>query len=368
MPSAIDLCERGLIPDRLARAGMRRLIQKRLDSEEATDPEARSDTVRRLVREWSQGEIAEQTDAANAQHYEVPAEFFLRSLGERLKYSCCYYPTGRETLEQAEDAMLSLYAERARLRDGQRVLDIGCGWGSLTLWLAEHYPNMEIVSVSNSSGQREFIEQQARERGLSNIHVITCDINVFDPAAHGESAPFDRALSVEMFEHMRNYRELMRRISTWLKPDGLLFVHIFAHPHLAYPYEDRGDSDWMTRYFFSGGVMPSQHLLMHFQEHMRIADHWWVNGQHYEKTSNQWLERMDAERDTILPLFEQTYGTAREGRIWFQRWRMFYMAVAEFFGYRNGGEWGVGHYLFQPRVAVTEGSAEQTRQPDAEAA
>ena len=151
---------------------------------------------------------------------------------------------------------------------------------------------------------------------------------------------------------MRNYRELLRRISGWLKPEGLLFVHIFAHPHLAYPYEDRGDKDWMTRYFFTGGVMPSQHLLMHFQEHMQIADHWWVGGQHYEKTSNQWLERMDAERDSIMPLFERAYGNAREGRIWFQRWRMFYMAVAEFFGYRDGREWGVGHYLFRPRAVA----------------
>ncbi|MEC9408300.1 MAG: cyclopropane-fatty-acyl-phospholipid synthase family protein [Pseudomonadota bacterium] len=366
MLSPIELCERGLVPDVLARAGMRRLIQQRLDSEEASNPEARSEAIRQLVTDWSQGAIAEDTDAANAQHYEVPAEFFYRSLGERLKYSCCYYPQGNETLEQAEDAMLALYAERAQLEDGMRVLDIGCGWGSLTLWMAEQYPNMEIVSVSNSHGQRQFIEHQAAERGFENIHVITCDINAFDPADHDEAAPFDRALSIEMFEHMRNYRELLRRISGWLKPEGLLFVHIFAHPHLAYPYEDRGDKDWMTRYFFTGGVMPSQHLLMHFQEHMQIADHWWVGGQHYERTSNQWLERMDAERDSILPLFERAYGSAREGRIWFQRWRMFYMAVAEFFGYREGREWGVGHYLFRPRAV--SGQATGETHTDAQAA
>jgi cyclopropane-fatty-acyl-phospholipid synthase len=366
MLSPIELCERGLVPDALARAGMRRLIQKRLDDEAASNPELRAETIRQLVRDWSEGDIAEQTDAANAQHYEVPAEFFLRSLGERLKYSCCYYPTGTETLEQAENAMLALYAERAQLQDGMRVLDIGCGWGSLTLWLAEHYPAMEIVSVSNSNGQREFIEQQAASKGLTNIHVITCDINVFDPADHDEAAGFDRALSVEMFEHMRNYKELLHRISTWLKPEGLLFVHIFAHPHLAYPYEDRSSTDWMTRYFFSGGVMPSQHLLMHFQEHMQIADHWWVGGQHYEKTSNHWLERMDAERARILPLFEQAYGNARDGKLWFQRWRMFYMAVAEFFGYRDGQEWGVGHYLFRPRVAAVADQVHLSK--DAEAA
>lgn len=349
--SGIELCERGLIPDAIARAGMRRLIATRLQSPEARDVERRAENIRRLVAEWSRGPIAEQTAEANAQHYEVPAEFFRLSLGKRLKYSCCLYPNGDETLDQAEEAMLALYAERAQLADGQRVLDLGCGWGSLTLWLAERYPGMDIVSVSNSAGQRAHIETQCAQRGFTNVHVITADINDFDPADHNQDRPFDRAVSIEMFEHMRNYQELLRRVSTWLKPDGLLFVHIFAHPTLAYPYEVRSAKDWMTQYFFAGGVMPSQHLLMHFQQHMAIEDHWWVNGQHYEKTSNHWLDLMDANRDRIIELFSTAYGEA-DAKLWVQRWRMFYMAVAEFFGYDQGQEWGVGHYLFRPRVAA----------------
>ena len=350
--SGIELCERGLIPDAIARAGMRRLIATRLQSPEAQDVEKRSENIRKLVAEWSRGPIAEQTAEANAQHYEVPSEFFRLSLGKRLKYSCCLYPNGDETLDQAEEAMLALCARRAQLADGQRVLDLGCGWGSLTLWLAEQYPNMDIVSVSNSAGQRAHIESVCAQRGYTNVHVITCDINTFDPADHGQDQSFDRAVSIEMFEHMRNYKELLRRVATWLKPDGLLFVHIFAHPTLAYPYEVRSAKDWMTKYFFAGGVMPSQNLLMHFQDHMAIEDHWWVNGQHYEKTSNHWLDIMDANRPRITELFAQAYG-ADDAKLWVQRWRMFYMAVAEFFGYDNGQEWGVGHYLFKPRVTVT---------------
>ncbi|MBR9812286.1 methyltransferase domain-containing protein, partial [bacterium] len=230
---------------------------------------------------------------------------------------------------------------------------------------AEHYPNMDIVSVSNSAGHLAHIESMCAERGYTNVHVITADINGFDPAEHDQGKPFDRAVSIEMFEHMRNYKELLRRVSTWLKLDGLLFVHIFAHPTLAYPYEVRSAKDWMTQYFFAGGVMPSQHLLMHFQDDMAIEDHWWVNGQHYEKTSNHWLAIMDAERPRITELFAQAYG-ADDAKLWVQRWRMFYMAVAEFFGYDNGQEWGVGHYLFKPRAAA--GATNATARPAVESA
>lgn len=345
--NVIGLCERGLVPDLLTRTGMRGLMAARLRDEGAGEPERRAERFGRLLRELRHSPIAIETHAANQQHYEVPARFFHLHLGPRLKYSACLYPNGTESLAQAEEAMLRLYAERAQLRDGQRILDLGCGWGSLSLWLAERYPGAQIVGLSNSNGQREFIEARARERGLTNVRIVTANIVDAEFPLQGVEAGFDRVLSIEMFEHMRNYGLLLRKIAGWLKPDGKLFVHIFAHPLLAYPFEDAGQSDWMTRHFFTGGIMPSEHLLAHFQDDLRIARQWWVDGRHYEKTANHWLAGMDARRTEILAVFRETYG-AHAG-IWFRRWRMFYMAVAEFFGYQEGGQWGVAHYLFEPR-------------------
>ena len=341
---AIDWCERGLVPDPIARVGMRRLIGSRLTSREARDPEWRSNYMRRFLERASTGPIAQHTEDANAQHYELPPAFFEYVLGAHRKYSGCLFEPGIKTLDQAEHAMLALYAERARLHDGQRILDLGCGWGSFALWAAKRFPSADILAVSNSNAQREAIEATASRLGLHNLQVQTCDINDFDP---GEQR-FDRVVSVEMFEHMRNYRELFARISRWLVDDGRLFVHVFAHKLLAYTFENDGDYDWMARYFFTGGIMPSEHLFAHFQEDMRLRKHWWLSGTHYRDTANSWLERMDAAEKPIMAIFRETYGDAEAER-WFQRWRMFFMAVAELFGYNAGNEWGIAHYLFVPQ-------------------
>jgi cyclopropane-fatty-acyl-phospholipid synthase len=341
----IRACERGWLPDALVRAGMRTLIRQRLRDEHADDIAEHTLAFERLLSELRASPIAIETQAANAQHYELPGAFFEAHLGPRLKYSCGYYPRGDETLGQAEEAMLALYAERAQLADGQRVLDLGCGWGSLALWIAEQYPHSRVVALSNSHGQRAFIEARALERGLDNVLVVTGNIAEFD--FPGESPAFDRILSIEMFEHMKNYGALLAKIARWLADDGKLFVHLFAHETLAYHFAARDGSDWMSRYFFTGGTMPSASLLLHFQDDVRVTRQWWLNGTHYARTANQWLDSLDAARDNVMPMLQQTYGDAAS--IWFQRWRMFYMAVAELFGYARGGEWGVAHYLFEKR-------------------
>ena len=338
----IDLCERGYIPDALARFGMRRLIGKRLADESAGDVAARR---RALVQSLRESPVAIHTQDANAQHYEVPAEFFRLHLGPRLKYSCCLYGPQAQTLAQAEEAMLQLYVARAGLADGQRILDLGCGWGSLSLWLAERFPRAQVVGLSNSHGQRGFIESRAAQRGLTNLRIVTGNVAEFEFPA-GEAA-FDRVVSIEMFEHMRNYATLLHKVSRWLAPGGELFVHIFAHRSLAYPFEVKDGSDWMSRHFFTGGLMPSKDLLGEFQDDLVLRGQWWVDGTHYERTANHWLAGMDARRGEILEVFRAGYGAEAARSV--QRWRMFYMAVAELFGYRGGTEWGVGHYLFGRR-------------------
>jgi cyclopropane-fatty-acyl-phospholipid synthase len=338
----IDWCERGLIPDFLTRIGIRRLCRQRLREEYSGDWRTRQTA---FVEQLRHSAVAIETQAANEQHYELPPEFFLYSLGKRLKYSSCYYPRGEESLDQAEEAMLKLYGERAELSDGQRILELGCGWGSLTLWMAEKYPQADITAVSNSAPQRLFIEARAAERGLKNVRIITQDVNQLTL----EPAQFDRVVSIEMFEHMRNYEELLRRVASWLKDDGKLFVHIFCHREVAYPYEVEGEDNWMGRYFFTGGQMPAFDTFRHFARDLRIEADWRVAGTHYERTSNQWLETMDLNRARIMPVFEKTYGA--NAKIWFQRWRMFYMACAELFGYDSGQEWLVGHYRFSKSKA-----------------
>ena len=352
--NGIDLCERGLVPDFITRAAMRNLMEQRLMDEGLLHGELRSQRFNTFLAELKASPIAIETKAANEQHYEVPAEFFHLHLGPRLKYSCALYPTGRETLAEAEEHMFRLYAERAGLQDGMRILDLGCGWGSLSLWLAEHYPNSKIVGLSNSHGQRQFIEQRAAERGLRNLTICTGNIVEFNfPAkspSSGELVPsgFDRVMSIEMFEHMKNYGLLLKKISGWMKADAKLFVHIFVHRLLAYHFEVKDRNDWMSQYFFTGGTMPSENLLLHFQDDVKLEQQWWVDGRHYEKTSNHWLAGMDAKKPEIMRIFEQGYGP-QQAVLWFNRWRMFYMAVAEFFGYEDGNEWGVGHYLFTKR-------------------
>lgn len=344
----IDLCERGLIPDRLTRMGMRALMAKRLNDEASDDGETRSRRFNEFLAELRSSPIAIETPAANEQHYEVPAEFFHLHLGSKLKYSCALYPAGNETLDKAEDLMLAHYVERLGVGEDMRILDIGCGWGSVSLTLAERFKRSEVVGLSNSHGQREFIMAQAARRGIENLTILTGNIAEFEMPEEVLGKGFDRVISIEMFEHMKNYGLLLNKIAGWMKPDAKLFVHIFVHKLLAYHFEDKQNVDWMARYFFTGGTMPSENLLLHFQDDLRLVKHWWIGGQHYEKTANHWLERMDARKADILPIFRQCYGEKDAAR-WFQRWRMFYMAVAELFGYAEGNEWGVGHYLFEKR-------------------
>jgi cyclopropane-fatty-acyl-phospholipid synthase len=335
------LLESGLVPDWVVRAGIRRICAARLRAEDEGDPASQLARLMRHVAALKASPIAISTDAANQQHYEVPAPFFERVLGPRLKYSSGYWPPGVATLAESEEAMLALTVERARLADGQHVLELGCGWGSLTLFMAERFPASRITAVSNSHGQRAFIEARARARGLTNVAVITSDVNTLELPSG-----FDRVVSVEMFEHARNYERLFERISGWLDLGALLFVHIFVHTRFAYPYEVRDASDWMAQHFFTGGQMPSDDLFLYFQRHLSIVDHWTVDGTHYEKTCNAWLERMDRERDALAHVFEQTYGVDQVRR-WWVRWRVFFMACAELFGYRSGREWMVSHYLFE---------------------
>lgn len=284
--------------------------------------------------------IAIETDAANTQHYEVPSRFFELCLGKRLKYSSSYYPTGKETLDQAENVMLSLYGERAGLADGQNILELGCGWGSLTLCMAERFPNATITGVSNSNGQRQHIMAQANSRGLRNIDILTRDVNTLTLEGR-----YDRVVSIEMFEHVRNHATLLQRIAGWLEDDGKLFVHIFCHRTLLYPFEDAGQDDWMARHFFTGGLMPAADTLLHLQCDLRLEQRWLLSGTHYQRSANHWLQNQEANRDAVLEVLTATYGS-EDAQRWAQRWRIFWMSCAELFGYRNGNEWGVAHYRF----------------------
>jgi len=340
----ISWAERGYIPDALLRDGIRRLCAQRLQEETAGGIQAQSERFAQRLAELAGSPVALHVDAANRQHYEVPAAFFAGCLGKRLKYSSCYYPTGAETLEQAEDAMLALYAQRAQLADGQHILELGCGWGSLTLWMAERFPQSRITAVSNSHGQRQYLLAQCKARGLANVEILTLDVNLLElPAGR-----FDRCVSVEMFEHVRNYERLLSRIAQWLKPDGALFVHIFAHRTLMYPFETDGGDNWMGRHFFTGGLMPAADTLLHFQGDLRLEQRWLLDGTHYQRTANHWLANQDAARAELMPVLEHTYGAAAAA-LWWQRWRMFWMACAELFGYDDGQQWLVAHYLFRPR-------------------
>ena len=334
------MAERGLVPDALLRHGIRQLCTQRLRDERAGDVEGSWARFRDLLNELRGSAIAIETDAANAQHYELPPRFFELSLGKRLKYSAGYWDDTTPDLDAAEECMLAIYGERAELRNGQNILELGCGWGSLTLWMAERYPQSRITAVSNSRPQREFIEAQCRARDLGNVSVITHDVNTL----RLDETQFDRVVSIEMFEHMRNYEVLLSRIASWLKPGGKLFVHIFCHRELMYPFETAASNDWMGRYFFTGGFMPSADTLLHFQRDLRIEQQWRLSGRHYEKTANAWLVKQDAHRDEIMAVFDATYGA--DAKLWWQRWRMFWMACAELFGYDDGNEWLLGHYRF----------------------
>ena len=340
----IGWAELGLVPDSVIRAAIRRLNRQRLVEISAANIEASSSQLNAFVDHMRAAPVALVPDLANEQHYEVPASFFGHVMGLHRKYSCCFWPDKDGSLDGAESAALAITSERAGLEDGQNILELGCGWGSLTLWVAQHYPNSRILGVSNSSSQREYITEQARQRGLNNVEIMTCDMNQFDAGRQ-----FDRVVSIEMFEHMRNYEEMFKRVAGWLNDRGRFFMHVFCHRSTAYTFEDNGPSDWMSRHFFSGGMMPSADLPLRFQRHLKLERQWLWNGCHYEKTANAWLRNMDQHRGDIMPILENTYGSS-DAAMWFQRWRIFFMACAELFGHDEGREWFVSHYRFKPHT------------------
>ena len=345
---AVNWIEQGLVPDRVVRLGIRRLLKARLTELQSGDPAAVAALTQAFVDGLSDAPMALLPEKANEQHYEVPAAFFGAVLGPHRKYSSCFWEEGASSaqpLAQAEAAALQATCERAGLVDGQQVLELGCGWGSLSLWMAERYRGSRITALSNSRSQREYIEGQATQRGLTNLTVITRDMNEFDT---GER--FDRIVSVEMFEHLRNWPQAFARVARWLRPDGRFFMHVFAHREAPYAFVERDASDWMSKHFFSGGMMPSDDLALHCQDDLCLLRRWRWDGTHYQRTAEAWLRNMDDQRESLMPLFEQTYGRDEAG-IWWMRWRLFFLSVAELFGYDGGRQWWVSHYLFDKRGA-----------------
>jgi len=339
---AVDWVEQGLVPDRVVRLGIRRLLKARLAELQPDDAASAAELTSAFVAAMRDAPVALLPEKANEQHYELPETFFGAVLGPHRKYSGCVWPPGVQTLAQAESAALAATCERAELADGQQILELGCGWGSLSLWMAQHYPASRITALSNSHSQRRFIESQAMQRGLANLEVITCDMNDF-----ATTRQFDRVVSVEMFEHLRNWPLAFSRVASWLLPDGRFFMHVFAHRGAPYEFVERDASDWMSRHFFSGGMMPSDDLALHFQDDLSLARRWRWNGTHYARTAEAWLRNMDEGRAAIWPVFEATYG--RDAQIWWMRWRLFFMSCAELFGHDKGQQWWVSHYLFEKR-------------------
>lgn len=335
----IECIERGWVRDSLTRRGIRYLCNKRLQQVRRAGQS--SSQLKAFIRDAANSPIAPLADKANEQHYEIPAEFFDLVLGARKKYSCCSYRDARD-LNEAEEESLEVTCHRAEIQNGMKILELGCGWGSLTLWMAERFPNCQITAVSNSSSQRAYIMQQAKMRGIAaNLNVITQDMNDFDT-----DESYDRVVSVEMFEHMRNHQRLFQNVARWLKPDGKLFVHIFCNKEFTYPFETGGASNWMGRYFFSGGIMPGEDLFSHYDEHLAIQQQWKWNGTQYERTSNDWLKNLDANTHQVLHVLEGVYGE-QDAKRWLNRWRVFFLACAELFGMEDGEQWYVAHYLFQ---------------------
>lgn len=364
------ILDKGILPDFLLRQAISNILLRTRAADYSKTPFIeRHKQKLALIKKWAEREkIAEGVKEANEQHYEVPQEFLACCLGENLKYSCCLYDESKSverdtlSLAEAEKRMLELYSERADLRESQSILDLGCGWGSLCLFLAKKYPHSKITALSNSRTQREFIEKSAKERGIFNLSVITADVQVFDT-----NERFDRILSIEMLEHMKNYRELFRKINSWLRPEGKFFCHVFCHWDMCYDYDVNDRHSWMARNFFTGGTMPSSDLFLYFQENLTLIDSWMVNGVHYSKTSEHWLQNLDKNRSKAIEILRKHYlitptestpnaspetpaseSEADElAKVWFQRWRIFYISVAEFFKFGGGDEWLVGHYLFK---------------------
>jgi cyclopropane-fatty-acyl-phospholipid synthase len=336
----IALAERGAVPLPILRRAVRRLCEERLASLPAEGGEEA------LLAAMAAAPVAPVPEQANAQHYEVPADLFRHALGRHLKYSSAVWPDGVTTLDAAEEAMLALTCERAGLADGQEILELGCGWGSLSLFMARRYPRSRILAVSNSASQRAFITARAP----ANLEVVTADMNAFDPGRR-----FDRIVSVEMFEHMRAWPTLLGRVARWLRDDGRLFIHVFCHARAAYPYETEGAGNWMGRHFFSGGIMPSFDLLPRAAEGFRVEERWWLDGTHYERTARAWRENLERRKADVFPVLRAHYGG--DATRWFHRWRLFFLACEELFGYDGGREWGVGHYRLARAAAEGAGPA-----------
>jgi cyclopropane-fatty-acyl-phospholipid synthase len=339
---ALKLAERGLVPDAMLRAGIRALLRKRRRSLGGKIVAKAGALAEDFLQTLDQAPLAPVPEAANAQHYELPVDFFRTVLGPHRKYSCAWWPAGVDSLEAAEAAALAETCRRAQLDNGQEILELGCGWGSLSLWMARNYPQARITAVSNSHTQREAILALASDQGLENLRVVTADINVFEPGTR-----FDRIVSVEMFEHLRNWPAMFGRISRWLRPEGRFFLHVFVHGGAPYPFAEDDASDWMSRHFFTGGMMPSDDLAVRLQDDLRLLQRWRWDGRHYQRTAEAWLQRMDKQRAAIEPMLRAAYGEDSER--WRMRWRMFFLAVAELFGADNGQQWWVSHYLFEPR-------------------
>jgi cyclopropane-fatty-acyl-phospholipid synthase len=337
------LVQTNRVPDWLIRLAIQIGLRLNTKRRHQTEVEARNATKRALINKLKQSPIAIHTDDANRQHYEVPSAFFQLVLGQRLKYSCCYWPEGVKTIDEAEEAMLHLTCERAQLEDGMEVLDLGCGWGSLSLWIAQHYPNTRVLALSNSRPQIEFIIAQCRDRGLRNVEAISGDVSEFESERR-----FDRVISIEMFEHMKNYAALMTKIASWLRPAGMLFVHVFSHREFAYEFDASDPGDWMAQTFFSGGTMPSDDLLLHFQDDLAVVDHWCADGTHYARTLRAWLRKLDRQEAKVRRVISKTYGAENETR-WLVNWRLFFIVCEETWKLNQGREYQVSHYLFQKR-------------------
>lgn len=335
-----NLLKKDVLPDPLIRLGVRQKTKSRIKSLEKMDVAEKEAFLMDFIKERSQGPIAINTGDANDQHYEVPSEFFDLVLGKHKKYSCAYWEEG-DSLDDAEERMLDLVCKRAGIEDGQKILDLGCGWGSFSLYAAIRFPNAHITAVSNSNNQRNYIEEIAERKSIKNLKVTTCDINdlVLDEK-------FDRAVSIEMFEHMRNYYTLFKKVAEFLNDQGKLFVHVFCHCQVPFTYEVKSSSDWMAKYFFTGGTMPSRDMFHFFNHDLRVIQQWAVNGNHYSKTLEAWLKKMDKQKDLVMPILEEREGPEHSVK-WWSYWRIFFIACSEFFAINGGGEYFVAHYLFE---------------------
>lgn len=338
----LALLERNILPDALVRRLIRTLLASRLRLGYLPSAHLQLSDLLRFKQSLEDMPIAVETDKVMSQHYELPTSIFKLVLGENLKYSSCYFLDKSSTLEDAEIAMLEQYCEKVQLKDGQTILDIGCGWGSLCLYIARKYANCSVTGICYSTTQKAYIEERCSDFQLSNVKIIAADISKFEM-----EASYDRIISIEMFEHMKNYKELLKKISTWMKQDGLLFVQHCCHKVFAYHFEELGDESWITRNFLSGGTMPSANLLLYFQEDVAVVNHWLVNGMHYARTCKEWLKRMDQNAAAIRPIMESVYGDSATK--WAAYWRTFYIWAAELFAYNNGEEWMVAHFLFKKK-------------------